>query len=50
MEYGTGINMKKILSKGDFEYTLPFYHKKCPLLAGQVLGVDISADSNDLFF
>jgi PAS domain S-box-containing protein len=37
MEQLTGVRSEDILGRGDYEYALPFYHEKCPLLADLVL-------------
>jgi PAS domain S-box-containing protein len=46
----TGIRKEEMLGKGDYEYALPFYHKKCPLLADLVLEKDPVIDPRYLFF
>jgi PAS domain S-box-containing protein len=42
MERMTGVRAQDILGKGDYEYSLPFYHERRPLLINLVL--DDSAD------
>jgi PAS domain S-box-containing protein len=45
MEALTGIRREEILGRGDFEYALPFYQKRCPVLADMVLLKDPAPDS-----
>jgi PAS domain S-box-containing protein len=40
MEEMTGVKAENILGKGDYEYALPFYGKRCSLLIDQVLKPD----------
>ncbi|MFA6226491.1 MAG: response regulator [Methanoregula sp.] len=50
LEKMTCISSEKMLGKGDFEYTLPFYHEKRPLLADLVLEENPAIDSQYPFF
>ncbi len=40
MEAMSGVKAADILGKGDHEYTLPFYHRRCPVLIDLVLKDD----------
>ena len=40
MEEMTGVKAENMLGKGDYEYALPFYGKRSPLLIDQVLKTD----------
>ena len=40
MEIMTGVHKKKILNKGNYEYSLPFYGKRRPILIDLVLSPD----------
>lgn len=39
MEEMTGVGSEEILGKGDFEYAVPFYRERRPLLIDRVLGI-----------
>ncbi|MDP3564101.1 MAG: PAS domain S-box protein, partial [Methanoregula sp.] len=50
LEKMTGISREEMLGKGDFAYSLPFYHERCPLIADMVLEDHPVIDSRYLFF
>ncbi len=50
MEQMTGVRSEDILGKGDYEYALPFYHEKCPVLADLVLHEDPVTDPRYRYF
>ncbi len=50
MEKMTGVPAKEILGKGDFEYALPFYKEKHPLLIDLVLGEKTSTEPGYRYF
>jgi len=50
MEKMTGIGRETILGKGDFEYSVPFYKQKRPLLIDMVLGENPPAESDYKYF
>ncbi|MFA4850113.1 MAG: PAS domain S-box protein [Methanoregula sp.] len=40
MEQMTGVNADSIIGKGDYEYALPFYHERRPILLDLILNFD----------
>ncbi len=50
MEGMTGIRAEDILGHGDYEYSLPFYHEKCPIAADLVLGDGPVPDNRYRYF
>jgi PAS domain S-box-containing protein len=50
MEKMTGIQRETILGKGDFEYSVPFYRQKRPLLIDMVIGENLPAESDYKYF
>ena len=50
MEQMTGVFRDAMLGKGNFEYALPLYQKRCPLLADLVLQEDPEIDPRYRFF
>ncbi len=50
MEGMTGIRSEDILGRGDYEYSLPFYHEKCPIAADLVLGDGPPPDNRYRYF
>lgn len=50
MEQMTGVSRDAMLGKGNFEYALPLYHERCPILADLVLQEDPEIDTRYRFF